>query len=148
MGGQTNHTYWEFKLDRVSAGSLSLCSTPGVACHAIADSGTSLIAGPLEVSPPHSTSLVAGPLVWCLPTHIAALTPLPTPIAATQSIPNVLSSSPKVSPAFPSQARPHQSPHSPGCHPWGGRQGVWGEGGSVPRLPSKVPTNLHHSPPA
>lgn len=43
----TNKTYWEFNLDGIKAGSLSLCGAAGP-CHAIADSGTSLIAGPSE----------------------------------------------------------------------------------------------------
>ena len=45
---QTNRTYWEFALDGVSVGSASLCG-PGAGCHAIADSGTSLLAGPSQV---------------------------------------------------------------------------------------------------
>eukprot|EP01132_Coremiostelium_polycephalum_P009078 gene9078-11118_t len=44
----TNQTYWEFKLDDVqmSGNSLGFCGSQG--CRAIADSGTSLIAGPSQ----------------------------------------------------------------------------------------------------
>jgi phytepsin len=44
----TNETYWEFKLDDVQIGSKSAgyCQD---GCHAIADSGTSLLAGPVKV---------------------------------------------------------------------------------------------------
>jgi len=43
----TNETYWEFNVDDFSLGGSSLgwCSTT---CHAICDSGTSLIAGPMD----------------------------------------------------------------------------------------------------
>lgn len=43
----TNRTYWEFALDGVSVGATSLCG-PASGCHAIADSGTSLLAGPSQ----------------------------------------------------------------------------------------------------
>jgi len=46
----TNETYWEFKMDDVYLGgkSLNLCSGPQ-GCHAIADTGTSLLAGPSDI---------------------------------------------------------------------------------------------------
>jgi len=40
----TNDTYWEYRLDSLQVGSLSLC--PG-GCTAVADTGTSLLAGPV-----------------------------------------------------------------------------------------------------
>ncbi len=51
LAGQTNRTYWEFALDSIAVGSASLCG-PASGCHAIADSGTSLIAGPSKVRGP------------------------------------------------------------------------------------------------
>jgi len=44
----TNETYWEFALDSVSVGGAPVSCTGGMGCHAIADSGTSLLAGPKE----------------------------------------------------------------------------------------------------
>ena len=53
--GQTNRTYWEFALDSISVASTSICG-PAAGCHAIADSGTSLLAGPsqVHVGPTHA----------------------------------------------------------------------------------------------
>jgi len=46
----TNETYWEFKLDDILLGGQSLGYCPGSqGCHAIADTGTSLLAGPSDV---------------------------------------------------------------------------------------------------
>eukprot|EP00293_Proteomonas_sulcata_P013251 CAMPEP_0184298510 /NCGR_PEP_ID=MMETSP1049-20130417/9302_1 /TAXON_ID=77928 /ORGANISM="Proteomonas sulcata, Strain CCMP704" /LENGTH=486 /DNA_ID=CAMNT_0026608665 /DNA_START=12 /DNA_END=1472 /DNA_ORIENTATION=- len=43
----SNETYWEFKLDDLLVDGTSYCG-PNAGCHAIADSGTSLLAGPKE----------------------------------------------------------------------------------------------------
>ncbi len=42
----TNETYWEFALDDIQIGGQSLCTS---GCRAIADTGTSLLAGPAAV---------------------------------------------------------------------------------------------------
>jgi hypothetical protein len=44
----TNETYWEFKLDKVSFQSSGFSWCDDGRCHAIADSGTSLLAGPTD----------------------------------------------------------------------------------------------------
>mmetsp|Transcript_12389 Transcript_12389/g.23900 ORF Transcript_12389/g.23900 Transcript_12389/m.23900 type:complete len:485 (+) Transcript_12389:13-1467(+) len=43
----SNETYWEFALDDVAVEGVSYCGD-GKDCHAIADSGTSLLAGPVD----------------------------------------------------------------------------------------------------
>lgn len=60
----TNETYWEFALDAVQvAGAPASCGA-GASCHAIADSGTSLLAGPKDVRrlPPKPFHVSACPL--------------------------------------------------------------------------------------
>eukprot|EP01133_Synstelium_polycarpum_P014984 gene14984-17719_t len=44
----TNETYWEFSMADVQMGGASLGLCPSTGCHAICDSGTSLIAGPTD----------------------------------------------------------------------------------------------------